>query len=100
MVLNVEKPVRVIPDEQPAIGTGGVRHQVFFSDELALFASNKQMFQSSEMLKVLGTMIVYSVKMDRVGFPYLSPLSYGKSQLLVIGFALRIVVCIGVKFRC
>ena len=90
--VNVEKPVRVILDEQPAIDTGGVRRQVF-SDVFALFASNKhfRLFEghpcslrpvhsadvrSSGMLKVLGTMIAHSVAMDGVGFPYLSPLSY------------------------
>ena len=90
--VNVEKPVRVTLDEQPAIDTGGVRRQVF-SDVFALFATNKQFrlfegqpcsvrpvhsadVRSSGMLKVLGTMIAHSVAMDGVGFPYLSPLSY------------------------
>ena len=90
--VNVEKPVRVILDEQPAIDTGGVRRQVF-SDVFALFATNKhfRLFEgqpcsvwpvhsadvrSSGMLKVFGTMIAHSVAMDGVGFPYLSPLSY------------------------
>ena len=90
--VNVEKPVRVILEQQPAIDTGGVRRQVF-SDVFALFATNKhfRLFEgqpcsvrpvhsadvrSSGMLKVLGTMIAHSVAMDGVGFPYLSPLSY------------------------
>lgn len=90
--LKLDKPIRVVVDDSPAIDTGGVRRQVF-SDVFELFADNKhaKLFEgppnflrpvcsaesrSSGLLKVLGTMIAHSIAQDGQGFPYLSPLCY------------------------
>ena len=90
--LKLDKPIRVVVDDCPAIDTGGVCRQVF-SDVFKLFADNKhaKLFEgppnflrpvcsaesrSSGLLKVLGTMVAHTIAQDGLGFLYLSPLCY------------------------
>ena len=88
----IDRPIRIVLDNQPAIDTGGVRRQCY-SQVYHDFAENKHMHmfegppchsrpvfsaeaRSSGLYKVLGTMIAHSITQDGVGFPYLSPLCY------------------------
>lgn len=86
--LNLDKAIRVVLNDQPAVDTGGVRRQVF-TDVFQQFAENKhaQLFdgppnslrprytaesRSSGLFKVLGRMVSHAIAQDGVGFPYLS----------------------------
>ena len=84
--------IRVSLCGQPAIDTGGVRRQVYsqvfervaFSDRLCLFDGpldrRRPAFRISSLsagvMRLVGRMIGHSILLDRLGFPYLSPVCY------------------------
>ena len=90
--LDMTTPLKIVIDGMPAIDQGGVRRGIF-TDVFIDFSKNAHLrlfegepnylrpmysaeAQSSGLFKVLGQMIAHSISMDRVGFPYLSPICY------------------------
>ena len=91
-LVRLDRPLRLVIGDEPAIDTGGVRRQ-FFEDVFNDFAANKHMrlfdgppcslrpfysaeARSSGLFTVLGSMVAHSLALDGMGFPFLSPLCY------------------------
>ena len=90
--VDTRKQLRIKINNMPAIDTGGVRHQVYFTvfndfhhnKYIKLFTGPSHSVspvctaeaRSTGLFKVLGTMVGHSVCQDGIGFPFFSLANY------------------------